>query len=141
MILKGDLCQLLFHSRKANEKYFWPLLFPTFLLGIWLQLLECLIYGHFFQRKVHYEIRSLALHIPAEKCSFLNISERTHDRVSYTETKGKNIFLSPPSYNPITFSHIALKESIDIYAPKYTFKNNFTSMKSRYILQLMVCCV
>lgn len=126
MIFNRDMCHLLLCSTKANDKYFWPFLFPTFFSsGDQINRVTTFSMSYLWscsQRKVHYEIRSLVLYIPTEKCGLLNISERTCIRVSSTDTSGKNIFLSPPSCNLIIFNHILLRESIDVYyIPKHTF--------------------
>lgn len=112
-----------FIIQKANRKYFWTFLFPNFPF-IWASNqsgynFKMSYLWPFSQRKVRYEIRSLVLYIPAEKCSLLNIYEKkTHIGVSCTDTQGKNIFLSPPLCNSITFSHSIKKMNSCIIYPK-----------------------
>lgn len=81
----GTCVSSCFISQKANDKFFWSFLFPTFLFfGDQINLTTTFRMSHlwpFSVRKVHYEIRSLVLYIPTEKWSLLGISETSHTSV------------------------------------------------------------
>lgn len=76
MTLDGHMALLLFPTTRANNVHFGQLanfcLYFYFLLGIESIYIKTLRMSYLWllsQRKVHYEIRSLVLYIPAEKCS------------------------------------------------------------------------
>lgn len=124
--------------QKANDKYFghlYSLLFFSFEDQINLVTTFRMSYLlPFSQRKVNYEIRSFVLYISKEKCSLLNISERrAHIRIPYTDTRGKNIIVSPVSCYSNTFSLILLKESIVKYIQSTQLFFASTFINSRYM--------
>lgn len=126
-MFNGNICLLLLYGTKGkNDKYFWSFLFPLFFsLGGWINLhynFENVLFMAFFSKKgtLWNQVTCFIYPYREMQPSQHFQKKNTHQYFLHRHIEEEYLQAST-SCHSITFSHILLRESIDVVDPMHTF--------------------